>query len=146
MERDAALRQLDAVANELDRLGKAGLAERTRDAASALRHDRNGHIDADAMLSPAEAAEIIGIRNVGMIDRWSREGRLEGCRVGGRLCVSRRSVERLRDGPIGAGYRAHEREMDYVLSEFDAGDLELDAPVTTHAGRRPWDAGDAGER
>jgi len=138
MEREAALRQLDAVANELDRLGKAGLAERTRDAASALRADRYPHGEAD-VVSSSEAAALLGITNVGMIDRWAREGLLEECRVGGPLRVSRRSVERLAESPVAAGQRAWEREVDEVLTVFDFGDVELPPSEASSRGRVPWD-------
>ena len=80
MEKDAALRELESLAGDLAREGKQQLAERVREAIVALRVD--GHRDAEVM-SPAEAATLLGIGNDGMIGRWSREGLLEGCRVGG---------------------------------------------------------------
>ena len=139
MDRDAALRQLEGVADDLARDGTAALAELTRDAVAALRRDGQGHDETD-MMSSTEAATLLGIGNDGMIGRWAREGLLEGCRVGGRLRVSRRSVERLGESPVVARYRAWEREADRVLTEFDFSDVELDPPVIPHAGRKPWDS------
>src|SRR5215210_7013926 len=77
MEKDAALRQLEAVADALAHDGKSVLAERTRDAVAALRRDGHGH-DPSAVMSPDEAAKLLGIGNVGMIGRWARDGLLEG--------------------------------------------------------------------
>ena len=144
MDRDGALRELEGVADELRRDGRPALAERTRAAVAALRRDGLGHAEVD-VLSPDDAARLLGIGNAGMIGRWSREGLLEGCRVGGRLRVSRRSVERLAESPVVARYRAWERQLDHVLAEFDFSDVELDPPVIPHAGRKPWDNGGPGE-
>lgn len=144
MEKNRALRQLEAVADELARDGKLMLAERTRDAVATLRRDGLGHDDADVM-GPDEAATLLGIGNAGMIGRWAREGLLEGCRVGGRLRVSRRSVERLAESPVVARYRMRERQLEHVLAEFDFSDVELDPPVIPHAGRKPWDNGGPGK-
>lgn len=136
MEKDAALRTLEAVADALARDGHAELAERARDAVSALRRD--GHDEAGVM-SPDEAAKALGVRNVGMIGRWAREGLLDGCWVGGHLRVSRRSVERMVESPVVANERAFERRFDEVMEAFDFGDDELPPSVIPHAGRAPWD-------
>ena len=138
MDRDAALRQLEDVADKLARDGKAALAELTREAAAILHRDGVGHRDADVM-SPDEAAKLLGIGNVGMVGRWARDGLLEGCRVGGRLRVSRRSAERLAESPLVARERAFERQLDHVLAEFDFGEEELPPSVLPHMGRVPWE-------
>ena len=77
MDENAALRQLEDIADALAREGKRVLAARACTAVAALRRD--GHGDADVM-DVDEAATLLGIGNVGMIGRWAREGLLEGCR------------------------------------------------------------------
>lgn len=136
MEKETALRQLDEVADTLARDGNEQLAKLTRDSVAALRRDEYSHSE---VVSTTEAAELLGVRNVGMIGRWEREGRLEGCRVGGRLGVSRRSVERMVESPIVANERAFERNMDEVLAAFDFGDEELPPSDASSRGRAPWD-------
>lgn len=140
MDKEAALRALDEIADCLAHDGKPDLAERARDAVAALR--RNGHGHADA-IGAAEAASLLGVRNVGMIGRWAREGRLEACYVDGRFTVSRRSVDRLAESPVVANERAFERQMDEALAPFDFGDEEIPPSVLPHTGRAPWDRVDA---
>ena len=135
MDRDQALKQLDAVADELVRDGKPALAERVRAAVDVFRGD--GHDT--GVMTPGEAAKLLGVRNAGMVERWAQEGLLETCRVGGRLRVSRHSVERLAESPVVASERAWERQLDDVLAEFDIGDEELPPSDASSRGRAPWD-------
>ena len=54
--------------------------------------------------------------------KWARDGLLEGYRRGGRVLVTRQSVERFVSHPTVAEERAYERDLDEVLGAFDIGD------------------------
>ena len=132
----SALAQLDEIAEELTRRGDDQLAEKARAAVCTLR-------EATAppeLIGTEEAAKLLGIRSAPMVMRWARERRLEGFNVGGRVKVSRRSVEKMVGSPIVRHQQESERELAEILDAFDAGDMELPPSYASSAGRAPWDA------
>ena len=90
MDRAASLVQLDAVADELTRRGEADLAQKTREAVAVLR---SGDAAPDLMTT-GEAARLLGVRSINTVKAWVRDGLLDGMHVGGRMKVSRASIER----------------------------------------------------
>ena len=135
MDRTAVLVQLDAVADELTRRGETDLARKTREAVAALR-------SADAapdFVTTGEAARLLGVRSINTVKAWVRDGLLEGSQVGGRVKVSRESIERMLESAVLARERAWEREVAEVLDAFDAGDLPLPPSDVSRMGRAPWD-------
>ena len=153
MDRKSALRQLDQIAQELAAAGQASLAERMRDAASALRngsaaqdHDRqpltaaNGVSPAGDLVSPEQAAALLGVRSAPVMMRWAREGILKGVHEGGKVWIERGSVERLIDSDLVLREQEHERELAEILDAFDAGDEELEPSASSSVGRKPWDS------
>src|SRR5581483_656475 len=70
----------------------------------------------------------------------AREGLLEGFRRGGRVLVTRRSVEQLLRTPTVAAQQAYERELGEVLDAFDPGERPLPELGLTTAGRKPWES------
>ena len=135
MDRAASLVQLDAVADELTRRGETDLAQKTREAVAALR-------SADAapdLVTTGEAARLLGVRSINTVKAWVRDGLLEGAQVGGRMKVSRASIERMLESAVLARERAWEREVEEVLDAFDAGDLPLPPSDVSSIGRAPWD-------
>jgi len=132
----SALAQLDEIAEELARRGDDQLAEKARAAAAVLR-------EATAppeLISPDEAAKLLGIRSAPMVMRWAREHRLEGFNVRGRVKVSRRSVEKMIGSPIVARQQEHEHDLAEVLDAFDVGEGPVPESELPHIGRAPWDA------
>jgi len=91
------------------------------------------------LIGTKEASKLLGIRSAPMVMRWARERKLEGFNVGGRVKVSRRSVEKLVNSPIVARQQENERELAEILDAFDAGDIELPPSYASSAGRAPWD-------
>ena len=154
MDRESALRQLDQIAQELAAAGQASLAERMRDAASALRngsaaqdHDRqpltaatNGVSPAGDLVSPEQAAALLGVRSAPMMMRCAREGILKSVLEGGKVWIERGSVERLIDSDLVLRQREYERELDEILEAFDAGDEELEPSASSSIGHKPWDS------
>lgn len=138
-DHSSALTQLDEVANELDRRGDVALAARARAAVTCLR---SGAIEPD-LLSSTEAAARLGVRSINTVKRWAREGLLDGFQVGGRVKVSRASVERMLSSAALTQERANERDLADVLEAFDIGDEPLPPSELPHLGRAPWDSVDA---
>jgi hypothetical protein len=132
----SALAQLDELADDLAARGDATLAEKARLAAADVRSATT----TPDLITPQEAAAILGISSAPMVMRWAREKLLEGFNVRGWIKVTRASVERLKDSPIVARERAYERELDEVLDAFDVGDGPLPESILPHIGRAPWDS------
>src|SRR5688572_14409644 len=107
MDRSASLVQLDAVADELTRRGEADLARKTREAVAALRTADAG----SDFVTTGEAARLLGVRSINTVKNWVREGMLEGSQVGGRMKVSRESIERMLTSAVLARERAWEHEV-----------------------------------
>ena len=138
-DRVGALARLEALADELTKRGDSALADEARAALADLRAT-----DAPTdLLSSSEAAALLGVRSINTVKRWAREGSLEGFQVGGRVKVSRASVERLLASAMVACEQAHERELAEVLDAFDAGDEPLPPSDLVHRGRAPWAGVDA---
>ena len=113
----AALAQLDELADELAARGDATLAKKARLAAADVR----SATAAPDLITPQEAAAILGIRSHFMVMRWARERILEGFSVGGWVKVSRASVERLRGSSLVTRQQEWERELDEVLGSVRCG-------------------------
>ena len=132
--------RLDTVAERLRTEGRPDLAQEVLTAAAALRDQAVAAAPSD-LLTTGEAARLLGIRSLNTIKRWAREGLLDGYRRGGRVLVSRASVERLASSPTLAQQQAYERRLDEALAPFDSGDEEPPPTSATAVGRKPWDHG-----
>lgn len=135
-EAEAALSQLEDVSEELRQRGDDGLARRITEIGATLR--RQPAEPARALLSTGDAATMLGVRSVNTIKRWAREGLLEGYQVGGRVKVSKGSVEQMLKTPALSKQREYEREVTAALEPFDAGDEPVETDMA-HMGRTPWD-------
>src|SRR5581483_9787802 len=109
MNNPEAVEQVERVATELESRGEARLAQELRAAAETLA--QAGAEQTPDLVTTGAAAEMLGVRSRNTIKRWAREGLLEGFRRGGRVLVTRRSVEQLLRTPTVAAQQAYEREL-----------------------------------
>ena len=130
---DAIATKLERVAEKLIERGDADLAEELQTVLQDLRQEGEPPV-ALQVLTTGQAAAMLGVRSVFTIKRWAREGILDGFRRGGRILVTRESVERLLHSPK----LADERAIDADLEALDASDEPV--PVTSWPGQRPWEA------
>ena len=135
---DKDIRQLEAVRSSLLARGRSDLVEKVAEVISAL--EPSSQTPTSALLSTGEAAAILGVRSINTIKRWAGDGILEGYRVGGRIKVTRASVEALLRSPIAERQQTYERDLGHALAPFDAGDDSLPPTGRAHEGRKPWGA------
>jgi hypothetical protein len=130
---DAVSEKLEQVARKLTERGQDDLASEVTGVVRELRQDHESPAPSQ-LLTTGEAAALLEVRSVFTIKRWARDGILDGFRRGGRIMVTRESVERLLHAPKIA--EEEERESD--LAALDAGD----EPVlpTGWSGRKPWES------
>jgi excisionase family DNA binding protein len=134
---DVAVQELKALARELEDRGDAQLARRVGRAISALEAEP-GRAELDLMTT-GEAAQSLGIRSVNTIKRWAAQGLLDGFRRGGRILVSRASVEKMKGHKSLKQEIAFERELDEALDPFDFGDESVPEFYVSRTGRKPWE-------
>jgi excisionase family DNA binding protein len=118
------------------RLGERGETELEREVESIIAELDRAKAPPLGLMTTGEAARELGVRSVFTIKRWAREGILEGFRRGGRILITRESVERLAQGPKVADERARDAQLVSALEAFDAGDEPV--PPTSWPGRKPW--------
>jgi excisionase family DNA binding protein len=134
----AALAELSAIEAILRERGDTALADRVTTARNSVA-PRDGSITLELMTT-GEAAKLLGIRSVNTIKRWAADGILVGFRRGGRVLVSRESVERLRDTEPIAEERDFEQRLDAALAPFDFSDMDSPRSNAMWIGRKPWEA------
>jgi excisionase family DNA binding protein len=131
------VRELDDVVDQLRQLGTPELAERVRQVADDLRQQEQAPpMD---LITTGEAAELLGVRSINTIKRWARDGLLEGYRRGGRMMVSRASIQRLVEAPAVAEQRAFEHDLAAAVAPFEGPDNEPLPTSATWEGRKPWE-------
>jgi excisionase family DNA binding protein len=134
--RGPAIDALQATRDELQRRGITDLAAVLEQTIAELQMPESD--PPSALMTTGEAARLLGVASVNTIKRWVADGILDGFRRGGRVLVSRASVERMLDDSRLTMHQQRERALDDALAPFDAGDdLPTVAPATWD-GRRPW--------
>src|SRR4051812_11731750 len=93
-----SLEKLEQLAHELARRGDTSIAKQIEREVLVLRTETSP----PKLMTPAEAAEALGIRSANMIRRWAHDGKLEGYRRDGRILVSARSVAAIAESPLVA--------------------------------------------
>mgnify|MGYP001954612446 CR=1 FL=1 len=68
-------------------------------AATRSGDDSSGDDSEAELITPLEAADLLGIGSINTVKRWVRDGRLAGTIRNGRYLVYRRSVDRLMTKP-----------------------------------------------
>jgi excisionase family DNA binding protein len=136
MDQAAVGKRLDALAERMRADGHVELADELARLAAEVRAS-NATWTGD-LLTPMEAAQALGVSSVNTIKRWAREGKLEGYHIGGRVLVTRRSVECFQQAPALQRQQAFERDLEEALTPF-AGTAEEVAELTSEVpGRTPW--------
>lgn len=128
---DVITRKLERVAEKLAERGQVDLAREVDAVVNDLR--QNSSKVENVFMTTGEAAAVLGVRSVFTVKRWAREGLLDGFRRGGRILITRESVDRLLKSPKVAEQQAAESD----LLAFDAGDEPVLASSWT--GRKPWE-------
>jgi excisionase family DNA binding protein len=122
MNTGEALASLEQVARELESRGATDLAERLHAAIACLREQMPAGPEqqiASGVLTTGEAARLLGVGSLNTIKAWARQGLLDGYQRGGRVVVTRDSVERLLHSRPLAAEQSYERELAEVLRELD---------------------------
>jgi excisionase family DNA binding protein len=125
--------RLTKVSGQLAERGEADLSREIDSVIADLHQDKELDRPGD-VLTTGEAATLLGVRSVFTIKRWARDGLLEGFRRGGRILVTRASVDRMLRNPNLA--EQHAAEAD--LASMDVGDEPV--PHLSWSGRKPWEA------
>ena len=131
-----AVDTLQDARDELQRRGISDLAAVLDQAIAELQTP--GTESASELITTGEAARLLGVRSVNTVKRWAADGILDGFRRGGRVLVSRQSVERLLEDSRLFVHQQRERALDEALAPFDAGDEMPTSESATWDGRRPW--------
>lgn len=123
--------KLEEIAQVLEQRGQVDVARQVGEVISELREEGQVVRGPDLMTT-GEAAEALGVRSVFTIKRWARDGLLDGFQRGGRILVTRESVERMLTSPKVADLRQQEAD----LAAFDANGEQV--PPISWSGRKPW--------
>lgn len=101
---------------------------------------------AGGFITTGKAAEMLSIKSVSTIKRWVSDGIIEGYKFGGRVMVSRDSVEELLAGPTLADQKKRDGQIDFEARVDNGlralGELDSDVvPDETDWGEEPgpWD-------
>lgn len=128
--------KLEGISRRLEEQGKGDLAQEIKEVVGLLRRPSEGIEPPGGVITTGEAARMLGVRSINTVKRWAREGLLEGFRRGGRIVISRRSVERMLQSPEVAEQRTLEAELAASLEPL--GTEEEIPSVLPWTGRKPW--------
>jgi hypothetical protein len=138
---ETAARELEEVSRELAQRGQADIAVKLGEIVGTLRNGI-GPRSVGEVITTDEAAEMLGV-NPFAVSGWARKGILEAFNRGGRLAVSKRSVELLIDSPLVARHREWARGFDEAIRNFGASDEPVPEARNAWIGHKPWDASTA---
>ncbi len=141
MRQTSALeRELHSLRTDLLQAGRPDLVQRVDAVLELVRSPAVVDVPEDGVMTTGQAARCLGIRSVNTIKRWAREGYLEGFRRGGRVFVSTRSVEHLRDRRQLREQIQAEVAVSDDLRAFGEEEEAVRPLGATWEGRRPWAA------
>lgn len=133
-----AVREIQTLVRELQQDGQSERAARLSESVSALLALRPG--EPGELLTTGEAAAALGVRSVNTIKRWASDGLLEGFHRGGRMLVSKSSVDALRNSKVVKHRIADDRRIDGALAAFGSDETPDPSELrATWEGRKPWE-------
>ena len=135
---DEAVEQLESVASRMRERGAPDLADEIGTVIEQIvQVGEPAAADLDLVAS-GEAATLLGVRSINTIKKWAIDGLIDGYRRGGRIMVTRASIERMRTHPTVAAERAFAAKSDAAWGPFDMDGHDLPPPVTA-PGLKPWE-------
>jgi excisionase family DNA binding protein len=141
IDADAAVREIETLVRELEQDGQTERAARLAESVSALLAQApRKPTSTGELMTTGQAAEALGVRSVNTIKRWVSDGLLEGFQRGGRILVSKSSVDAVRDSGVVKARIDYDRRVDEALAAFGS-DEEVDPSEMRAAweGRKPWE-------
>ncbi len=131
---------LEALATQLRDQGQMASVETVEQALEAVRAADRDAGERD-LLTTTEAARLLGVRSINTIKRWASDGRLDGYRIGSRVFVTRRSVEKMLHSAALIRQQSYERDLQEAYAPFESdGKDSADLLGQTRRGRTPWTA------
>jgi excisionase family DNA binding protein len=131
------VQQIEATGNtELAQQIEQQIAEIADDLAKSVPQPEKRAEPPGGVMTTGEAAQLLGVRSINTVKRWAKDGTLEGFRRGGRVVISRRSVESMLSAPQLAEQRRFEAGLEEALRPFTS-DEEIPS-VLPWEGRKPW--------
>jgi len=136
---DEAVQRLKDLARELQQDGQAERAARLSASISVILSQPSD--EPETVLTTGEAAAALGVRSVNTIKRWANDGLLEGYWRGGRMLVSRRSVDALKSKKVVTNRVAVEQRIKDAFAPFSDGDDAIESHDIRMAweGQKPWE-------
>lgn len=128
--------KLEGISRKLEEQGNEDLAQEIKEVVGLLRRPSEAIEPPGGVITTGEAARMLGVRSINTVKRWAKEGLLEGFRRGGRIVISRRSVERMLQSPEVAEQRALESDLSASLEPLATEEEVLS--VLPWAGHKPW--------
>ena len=128
--------RLEGISRKLEEQGEGELAQEIKEVVGLLRRPSEAAEPPGGVITTGEAARMLGVRSINTVKRWAREGFLEGFRRGGRMVISRKSVERMLQSSEVAEQRAFEADLAAALEPLGT-DEEIPS-VLPWTGRKPW--------
>ena len=135
---EEAVERLEIVASRLRERGAPDLADEVGTVIEHLAHVGEPSPADLELVASGEAAALLGVRSINTIKKWAIDGLLDGYRRGGRIMVTRASIERMRAHPTVAAERAFAAKSDAAWAPFETDGRDL-PPPTTVPGRKPWE-------
>lgn len=130
-----AEQRLSELIKELEKRGQEDLVPEVERVLDDIRAEGQ----ATDLMTTGAAAAALGVKSINTIKNWVKEGRLEGVHRGGRMMITARSVNKLRESPETSEWVKFQKELDQAFHPFMAPNQEGVPSVIPWTSRKPWD-------